>query len=802
MFARIPRIRCLDRKYALTASEGHLRQRNRDYYEKYTRAEAEKLKALYQNMCKKVSDYDITNSKKTLLTNFRPRGYKIEKQTVPLKKPSFTPLTPCELNKISVSPFMIQLEGIVPESYANTTIIMKNNNEFSVRIYINPRRKGVVQFPEGDRKVIKANAEEHIGIIYKAENIGKHYVAMDIVVNESHAYECILQARVIPGIVTTDVKTIEFLSNGAPRKYIKLTNPCNAAVTFSWENNTQSLSILPQKGTVPARSSMYSKILYIPVISEQLASEIILFSDRKSKVLIDVFATLVKPKVGLSTDHLEIPLVPLNIPVKRRIILRNFGNENVLFKVVNATPIPGITVTPPEGILRGCGDQIFSVSICIPACITFSCIVQIEVQKLERIQFKISGTVEYPQIVVKPNSLNLRKVYLGCFDKFKFQIANKGKCVASIKFNFEYYPEFYVSTMPLKGSPAINNKEGLVLKPDEQKVLYLHFFPIDVAPNCFYLPIIVNNILGPSSKIRIDTLLTNTFLGPGANLYKPEFATVTEYPIKLHCTEISNIVSCAILEFSELKFEFYKYTHLQFKSVTSLNFSIKNVSQAVVSLSIHPTDSSPFSINHLEGGDILYGKKNIMTITLSSQDEIILNVVFSPINLEEYTAYFPIYLDGMEDEPYNYIVMHGKLYTPRIEVPNSVVYMLPVPLGVLCESHFTADLHYHNRTCVFSNKSSTPELLISAYREKQVYVENRFDDLEKLHVCVFHTASVAVEYVGTVILECSCGASTTFTVRGAVDHCILTTHIFRNVYCAREVEHSDSILTGLSVQTV
>lgn len=798
IFARIPRNRSMKDQYTLSNSEEELRKRNRDYYQEYTRTEAQKLRNLYKDKCKQVSDYDTTNPKKIFFTDFKPQSYKDKEVALTTKKPSFIPLTPSELYNISVFPFIIQLEGIVPESFANTAITVKNNNEFSIRVYINPKKYGVLEFPEGNRKIIRANTEQKIPIKYNAEGIGNHYVAIEIIVNESHGCECILQTKVIPGFVTVNVSHLEFVSTESPRKYIKLTNPCNEDVTFNWENNTKSLNILPSKGTVPAKSFMYCKILYIPAVTEKLASEIILTSDnnKQSKILIDVFATLVKPKVAFSIDHLEIPIVPLNIPIKRRLTLRNFGNENVLFNIINPTPIYGISVAPSQGILRGYGDQIFNINICVPTCITFSCTVEIDVQLIDKISFKISGSVEYPQVIVKPENFNLRKVYLGCFDKFKFQVENIGRCLASIQFNFEYYPEFYVSTDAKKDSPVLK-KKGILLEPQERKVLYLHFYPIDVAPNSFHLPIIINNILGPSSKIRMDTLSTNTYLGPGVNFYHSEQTNVIEYPAKLRCTEVSNTVLCPVLEFSELRFKFYKYTHVNLESVDSLVFFVTNVSNTTATFSIHLDDRDPFCLKHLEGGTV-NSEGNRIIITLNSKDEAILNAVFLPISPGEYINYFPVYLEGMEDEPYNYIIMHGNLYAPTIEVPDPVVYMLPVPLGITCESHFTAILRYHGEICSFSNQSQSTDLLVSVYREKSGKRRKEKDAVDKLQVNVFHTTSNAVEYATQVILECSCGAFTKFTVKGVVDNCILTTHIFRNVYCVKDADHFDSSSTRLS----
>lgn len=797
MFARIPRVRCMRDEYTLSPSEEELKKRNQAYYQEYTREEAEKLRKLYKNMCKKDSDCNISNSSSSSLwSSFRPRGYQTKKEVVVPKKPSFIPLTPSELNNIVVTPFMMQLEGICPDSFANTAITVENNNEFSIRVYVAPRKRGVLEFPVGNRKTVKANSTADIAIKYKAENIGKHYVVIDIIINECHGCECILQARVIPRFVTTDSTHIEFMSNGPPRRYLKLTNPCNEEVTFTWENTTQSLVIMPSKGTVPPKCYLYCKINYVPMISERLASEIILVSERATgpKTLVDVFATPVKAKVGLSTDHLQIPYVPLNLPIRRKVVLRNFGSENVLFKIINPSPIHGVTVTPSEGIMRCYGDQIFYVNVCISTCITFSCTVKIEVQKIDQIEFKISGCIEYPQIEIKPSSFHLRKIYLGCFDRFKFQVENCGQCAASIKFCFEYYPEFYVSNSSEKYSSALK-PEGIILEPQELKTLYLHFDPIDVAPNCFYLPIILNGILGPPSKIRADTTSVVTYLAPGLNQYQPQFATASEYPARLSCIEISNTVSRAILGFSDLQLEFYIYSHGIMKSLESLNFFVTNLSHETATFSIHVKDiTGPFVIKHLEGGD-LSEENSCVSITLDGGDEAIFNVMFIPTIPGDYVDYVPVYLEGMENQPYNYIVMKGNLYTATIEIPNPIIYMLPVPMGVQCESHFSATLRYHTAKCFFSSKTLAQELLVSTYRENSEHAGDWNDGVEKLHVALFYTSNVATQYSAVVILECDCGASATVTVKGASDNCILSTYIFRNVYCVKDTEHSETSFT-------
>lgn len=789
MFARIPRARCMTDEYTLTASQEQLKSCNKSYYQQFTKKEAERLRKLYCQMCSEPSDYSITNQKKLLWDNFKPLGNQSRKESALAKKAAFIPLTPSQLYNVSVIPLMIQLEGVVPDSDVNTAITVKNTNEFAIRVYLAPRKLRVMEFPEGNRKTVKANAEVEIAVRYKAENVGKHFVVMDVIINESHGCECVIQTRVINGFVTTDPRHIEFLSNGPSRCYVKLTNPCNKQVSFNWENMTKSLTIQPLNGTVPGRRFMYCKVSYTPVVSERLASEIILTSGFvNAKLMIDVFATVVKAKVALSTENLEVPRIPLNLLTRRRVTLRNLGCENVLFRVVNPKPLYGISVTPTEGLLRSFGDQIIYVSMQIPTCISFSCAVEIEIQQMSMIKFAISGKVEFPNVVVKPRALQLRKIFLGCFDVHKFQIENAGGCDASVSFNFESYPEFYVSELPEKDSPPLFPPE-LLLEPKEQRVLYLHFVPIDVAPNRFYLPIILNDVLGPPSKMGSDTIMSSTYLSPGLSKYFSDNAVVpVEYPEKLTCTEVNNAVSCGILEVSDLYLEFHTYTLVDFKAIKNLNFFVTNVAQDEIEFSIS-TDklNGPFYLTHLEGGTV-EEVEDFLVVRLGSSDEAIFNVKFATDTPGIYVTHVPMYVTDYLEEPFNYLILRGALHEPEAEIPHPTIYMLPVSVGVRCESHFLATLRYHVRDCVFTPKRVSQQFQISTYRENADYLD---PGEEGLHISVYHISTRAEEYSELITLQCTCGSTSSFTVKGSSENCGLTTHVFRDVYCAREPAFSE-----------
>lgn len=107
----------------------------------------------------------------------------------------------------------------------------------------------------------------------------------------------------------------------------------------------------------------------------------------------------------------------------------------------------------------------------------------------------------------------------------------------------------------------ISNKkkgtEDIIIAPGASQCLYLHFQPIDLASYAFYLPMMINELLGPVSMLDIITMRPLEYL----KSRQPHYMNLRDFimtplpdrlpVISIDCTVIGSIVS-----FSKFLFHF------------------------------------------------------------------------------------------------------------------------------------------------------------------------------------------------------------------------------------------------------
>lgn len=81
----------------------------------------------------------------------------------------------------------------------------------------------------------------------------------------------------------------------------------------------------------------------------------------------------------------------------------------------------------------------------------------------------------------------MRKICSQSFDIATLCLENVGTTPAKIEVNFDGCPEYSI----------LKDKSKIFLPPSKHAKMKIQFNPTDVARFVFYLPIIINNILGP-----------------------------------------------------------------------------------------------------------------------------------------------------------------------------------------------------------------------------------------------------------------------------------------------------------------
>jgi len=104
--------------------------------------------------------------------------------------------------------------------------------------------------------------------------------------------------------------------------------------------------------------------------------------------------------------------------------------------------------------------------------------------------------------------------------------------------------------------------EGITIVPDTSQNLYLHFQPVDLASCSFYLPIVINELLGPVSMLNSKSTRPAEIL----KLHEVHYThlsgfSMTTLPDKLPTVSIDYTVADRIIFFSKLLFRFNTLTN-------------------------------------------------------------------------------------------------------------------------------------------------------------------------------------------------------------------------------------------------
>lgn len=680
---------------------------------------------------------------------------------------------------------MFFIPKVAPYTRSFERFTIKNNNSISIRAYIKPRRTGFIELPQGNRFVIKPYKEEEVNVCYKSKISGRNNVTLDVIINECQVFSVTIQVDVVPKFVRNSVNTLRFDStDSSNRKFIDLWNPFNVSVPFYWEGQTECFSVEPLYGAVPPKEKITCMVTYTPYTNASLTAELILSSDVGLKQTMTVSAYVKKSIVALSTDNLVMKSVPLNIETTEKFVLRNLSSDLVTFEIKNPEPMPGIRVDPTKGVLNSFGDQRFVISVKISDYISFICSLKIVVQNLQHLNLEIKGSVGFPNIVVQPNYMELRKIVVGSIDQCNFMVENRGDTQATLEFDFEDFQEFCVSEMKYGGTP-FTSKDVLTLAPQDYKELWLHFAATDVAPNNFILPLIINGILDPPYRISSDSVNVSKYLTSETN----QIITLT--PPKVQCIQIKNSATTRILKIAPLNFEFSQYdkgTGMECNTESKVRF--KNVDQNnIMEFCIRLDEfNSNFNMQHLDGGFVERHEFSYRC-RLTPGSKMYFSIAFTPKTHGKFSAKAPIFLnDVLEGNLFNYIKLTGTFYAPLIKLEEPIIYLQLTPLKVRSERRAIVEMLHHKKDCRIFPKTAMMDLRITI--QTTMFESSSMGQKKEILVSYGSCDPNCIDIKTAVY--CTCGASLDLYVKGGVDNCCISNHVFLELYFFKFFEDPQS----------
>lgn len=344
--------------------------------------------------------------------------------------------------------------------------------------------------------------------------VGKFRTIINSIINECHSLPLTFKATVIcPSLVFSSEDIMVNLKDTHLSAPLTLTNVLNVPVKYYWDIPEEScFTVKPISGEVSSKRSIESEIYYVLNTASNcgLYERLALHCMDGTKHSIRTIVQQDKLDICFQSKIIDAQNIPLNIEFNTKAVILNKGYEPVRFRVKNPHPLHGINITPVKGIIQKRSYQYLNINILLSVIISFSCFVEVTFLNTINLNFCIKGKVHYPKLAFKPSTIQFKRIVAESFDVQLFTLMNTGSTVIKLDYEEERTPEYRIRKCSAKSDS--DNLTSFLLEPGEVLELALFYFPHDISMSKIYLPIIINDILGPPQKEYDRISFSKTYL--------------------------------------------------------------------------------------------------------------------------------------------------------------------------------------------------------------------------------------------------------------------------------------------------
>ncbi|XP_060830391.1 cilia and flagella-associated protein 47-like [Bombus pascuorum] len=703
------------------------------------------------------------------------------------------PLSPLQIYNVRMYPTLFAFGMVVPRSRNYQQLIVENLNDFPIMIRLTSLSSKCIHFPKGNLIILPPGLHATRLVEFRAHHIGKFNGYIDYVINNNHSFELGVTANIVEKQLSLDSREVMLGEDLVKEEIyrpmdctVQIRNKLDAKTSFRWEvPATCCFFVEPISGAVRGNASLFSYIYYKPDFTKFSSTELIIKCENSSYGTVRVSMPVQTPKVNFIKDLINVGDIPLNLPTKTVAVLRNFEYIEIEFEVDTSSLVHGCTVRPLHGVLAPRGVAIFEIYLTFSLCFHFTLVIRVTIQKHVNVQFKITGNVTFPQLKLHPNSINLRRISASAYQHCLITASNIGPTMLKLRFLLNEYPEFRISLSSQRQDPGIGNKD-IMLAPNTSQDFHLHFEPIDLASYAFYLPIIINDVLGPALMTSHRSSKPSEYLKQFKNHYIGVPNLILQ---KLPPTIVTMPIDCTVaghlIFFNKLVFHFNILTN----NVTD-EFCIENresVEEKIVQIDISNFSiaSCPFSIQWSAGVKSTVNS-HCIRCTLQKGERCRFLLSFQPKSQGSYSVEAPIFIRNESNgEMFNKLCLIGEYPVSTIKAEFSEIFFVPVPLNTLLEKKFRLYMRHFEKDVVILSNIMLPEYSSGKYTENVLLI-NFIDtnivpasEYSELEVKMVFKSDVSVSFRVIVEFFDSDGmAVCPVIVHATSENNLLTTHMY------------------------
>ncbi|XP_077199055.1 cilia- and flagella-associated protein 47 isoform X2 [Paroedura picta] len=726
IFTKVARYNYVDPEYSYTAYEELEKQVNKDYYADYIQSlrnrrlnkegsriyeklnnsvdlglkpasglKSPQLKALRQDKLEEdtglVNGSDLLTSQK--LAEIKSMGKEVNGglNAVPSSPQEHEDcsliLTPKQLHQIFIGPSIIDFGEVCVHSTSVRKMHIVNNLPVHVWIQVGIESEELQQTSPLSH-VMPPHSQTYIPVVFETDRLGSFQKSFMYTINQHHIGHALVVAKIVPVALELSTRelilypTFSFLAESGFRTTITLYNRKNYPAQFIWKpiitDKGMAFSVFPDKGTVEAYKDLECEVVWHPSFSSPVTGEFDLCVHQGKTLRLKCFAKLGSTSVQFKEQRITFNHTPIHLTTCKMVILQNVGHNHAYFQVVDANPLPGMIITPFQGVVPVGGRTELKIYFTPNALMKFDSRMEVAVRHAKSLELRIGGSVDVPDIELSTYSFVFPGVHVGSTQKIPFFVENKGKTRARVTFDLSNHDDFtlYFTLQPdACCSPSTPCLYTVTIDAYSALECSLNFTPKEVAAYDFNLLVQVNVSKTPSSS---DNTITNTSPAGSAKhliVPRPQMLTIPAQLCKVQATVLQPPLE---LYYQDLKF------HCNLRSI---DLGIIHDSNSIKKVYLHniskqqlmwklDLDSAGKAVDDgifrfsLQFGDLSPGQRTAITIS------------FCPPSCHgTYTADVPLFLNN-DTSIYRVVSLSGCVKSPRINFDPQMLILTPVPLNI------------------------------------------------------------------------------------------------------------------------
>nr|DBA33280.1 TPA: hypothetical protein GDO54_000991 [Pyxicephalus adspersus] len=596
-------------------------------------------------------------------------------------------LTPQQLHQVVIGPSTIDFGEICVRSASIKELIIINSLPMYIWVQVEIDCDELQQTSPLSH-VVPPMSKTDIPVVFETNSLGKFKKSITYTINNKHAGHILVMAKTVPValVLSSHELTLkpnnDFLADTGFRSSVRLYNRRNHPAEFSWKpiitEKGIAFSIRPARGVVDAYKDLECEVVWHPGFSSPEIGEFNLCVQQRNSAKLRCIAELGSTSVQFTEQRVLFHRAPLGLTTYKTAIIQNTGMNHAYFQVVDISPLPGMTITPSQGVVPVGGYTTLKIFFTPRAVMKFDTRVEVSVRNAKTLELRIGGSVVPPEVNISVSSFLFPGVYVNATQAIPFLLQNKGAARTKVEFDLSRYEDFSLSfkdESAVEIDPLYPRLYTVDLEEKETLECVLHFHPKEVAAYDFQLPININ-FTGGVSDADSSTPVTPTHSEKHIVVPRPQMVDVITPACKVNATVLQTL-----LQFSSTRILF------------ELPSEVFNLGIADDSLS-----SQALELRNVSKQKVMW------RLNLDHNVDLIKNGIFKFSTRFDgpgiYAAEVPVILNDNPDSIYTALHLFGTSSKPKLMFDPPLVILTPVPLDTEVQEtvEITPTDYYRNST--------------------------------------------------------------------------------------------------------